>query len=1231
MKHISIDNLFLFCLLLSVTVFTALSQEKATTYYVLPNNATSTDCPTKSGECHTLSYYASTPYFASNSIFVLLKGEHLLEWEFALEGFDSIFFGAPDDIKWNEGPNEFTMQSPVTVRCTNDSFNAFYITLTRLVIFARMTITGCHSAVAIQNVSYLYMDYMSIQNSTYYGLVGDFAYGTNNLYSAISCTIYKTSFYQNCIRPPIIATNNTYERCSHMLLGSDQHHDIIFFNISHSNFTFGVNQYASVNLFLIEINPSSINNGKHIIAIFNCMFVNNTVNNCGGLFFNVVSAYTRQWITVFNSAFMYNRVINTTTDYTENYIKSSGGLCFSSLMHEGIIIVNGSSFIGNIGGGASVYIIGNGSQYSSVMISNCVFSENVGDFGAGFSIVADKFSFVWIVNVSVVYNKNTEISTGLQYSAVLFLCTSRGQVLAINNIVISHNNMTGLLIVSCTVHFIKTTSTVSHNTSPNNGGGIWVDRNSFVKSLYPGKLLLAHNKAQHYGGAIYSESDPFTYQLQQVTIRSKFGCPISGIIAVYVNNTAALGGHDVYGGQFYHCFSTWRTNITDIESIEAINCSSSRWLVFANISAPLSSYISSAPFGVCLCEESVKPSCNVRSIWRQVYPGSVLSLSLVTVGMCGGISPGQLTINEYNINVTLGSSNQMTLPWVCKTFTYKLNQVESLVGYFSIKTGNYELRNASIVIRVQFLDCPPGLTLTDSGTCDCNSIISSISNLMCNVSWVGTPIRRSGSIWLAYNAAYNCSILNDVCPFDYCNSSSIYLSLDDPDTQCALNRSGVLCGGCQPGLSLMLGSNKCQYCSSKYLSLLIGFIMAGIVLVAFLLVCNLTVSVGSINGLLFYANIVKLNEVALFPNGASMPVLSQFIAWINLDLGIETCFFNGLDGYWKTWLQFIFPVYIWLLVGAIIIGSYYSGRLSRIFGNNTVPVLATLILMSYSKLLRTITNALMISNIKCKDNNRRVWSVDANIDYLNHKHMILFGVSVAFLMVGLLYGGMIFSIQWLQKCTGRYCRSSRDPIVKLKPLVDSYTGPYKDRYRYWTGLLVFIRVILTALFSYTTQTKPEINNYIIVFLCVLLIRIAAKGVYRNAALNNLEFFHYFNLLCISILNALSHQEQWTNESLYFTTASISFSMILFIGTVFIHIYIKLENKYGRPKCLKSKFLSNNEEEYRVDDYHRLMEEEEYGDDSDREGSPPRIIQRRESMIFDFHIEKQEKKVESTLI
>ena len=39
----------------------------------------------------------------------------------------------------------------------------------------------------------------------------------------------------------------------------------------------------------------------------------------------------------------------------------------------------------------------------------------------------------------------------------------------------------------------------------------------------------------------------------------------------------------------------------------------------------------------------------------------------------------------------------------------------------------------------------------------------------------------------------------------------------------------------------------------------------------------------------------------------------------HLDLGIETCFYDGMDAYVKTWLQFVFPIYIWGVIGLIIV------------------------------------------------------------------------------------------------------------------------------------------------------------------------------------------------------------------------------------------------------------------------------------------------------------------------
>ena len=92
-----------------------------------------------------------------------------------------------------------------------------------------------------------------------------------------------------------------------------------------------------------------------------------------------------------------------------------------------------------------------------------------------------------------------------------------------------------------------------------------------------------------------------------------------------------------------------------------------------------------------------------------------------------------------------------------------------------------------------------------------------------------------------------------------------------------------------------------------YLSLVLPFAVAGLGLVALLMVLNLTVSVGTINGLIFYASIIQISEsTGIFFFHWSIPVLSQFIAWLNLDLGIETCFYKEMTGYQKVWLQLFF-------------------------------------------------------------------------------------------------------------------------------------------------------------------------------------------------------------------------------------------------------------------------------------------------------------------------------------
>ena len=167
------------------------------------------------------------------------------------------------------------------------------------------------------------------------------------------------------------------------------------------------------------------------------------------------------------------------------------------------------------------------------------------------------------------------------------------------------------------------------------------------------------------------------------------------------------------------------------------------------------------------------------------------------------------------------------------------------------------------------------------------------------------------------------------CPFDCCLSISPPVYLNKPsgtDSQCAFKRSSLLCGSYQPGLSLSLGSSRCLPCPSYWPALLvtitIAAILAGIALVALLLILNMTVAVGTLNGLIFYANVVYANKniLLLFQETNFAMIL---ISWLNLDLGIDTCYFPGMDTYIKTWLYLAFPAYVILLVILVIIISSY--------------------------------------------------------------------------------------------------------------------------------------------------------------------------------------------------------------------------------------------------------------------------------------------------------------------
>ena len=615
------------------------------------------------------------------------------------------------------------------------------------------------------------------------------------------------------------------------------------------------------------------------------------------------------------------------------------------------------------------------------------------------------------------------------------------------------------------------------------------------------------------------------------------------------------------------------------------------------------SSMSSDPIMVCFCNNSNLPDCSDRTPRHiQTYPGLEINTTIATVGYYGGTSPGVVHVSAQHAKLLhFYGQNETTNCFQLHIFLQNTSSTTALVD-IKVEGG---LKYWGLSLTVDILECPIGFVAVDQTSglqqCHCERLLTD-NHVQCNVSLEPYKFLRSGNSWFAYiNNTQQCVTGTINCPFGYCNRSNVSFDIMAPDRQCLGNRTGILCGQCQSHHSIMLGSNRCGTCSNWYLFLLPVFALAGIVLVAVLMFLNSSVSTGTINGLLFYANMVKLNETFFFPNG-SIPVVSQFISWLNLDLGIEVCFFDGLDGYWNTWLQFAFPAYLFLLMGGIIVGCHYSVWLCRLCGSHAVPALATLFLMSYTKIILTVTNALSMSQLPCNDSILTVWSVDGNIEYGSVKHLILLVVSCGVVVIGLTYPVLVLCAPLLERFSHKCIPLHKwNPVAKFKPLLDAYGGPYKDKYRFWTGVTLMVRLTLTVTFSFTSGGLAVVNACIIITVVVGILTIWSftNGVYKSVYLSGLEVFYLLNIFLLSTVSLATVSLTLPNRQIA-TIISISLSF----GVCLITTLIQIKQIFDLKK-IKRRLGFKDQPEYNIISLPQVAGDED--DNRPPPGSPPSIV------------------------
>ena len=232
-----------------------------------------------------------------------------------------------------------------------------------------------------------------------------------------------------------------------------------------------------------------------------------------------------------------------------------------------------------------------------------------------------------------------------------------------------------------------------------------------------------------------------------------------------------------------------------------------------------------------------------------------------------------------------------------------------------------------------------------------------------------------------------------------------------------------------------------------------------------------------------------------------------------------------------------------------------------------------MIQLSYTSLLQSVVVVLSCTQIQYHSSRNNssvfklVWLADPSIEYFRGKHIPLALVAVMFGVFILAYTLVLLCVQPLQRYSHFRCFSW---VARLKPLIDAYTAPHiiKDSCRWWEGLLLFLRLFLSVVFTTNIRNRVDVNLTAIttIVLIVLTISWSVSGIYKKIHLNALNSVSICNLAIISI--AVTNFSPLTHTAKYYrisTNTSVAVFALLSLMILGHGIYRRMKVWYTKYK------------------------------------------------------------------
>ena len=645
------------------------------------------------------------------------------------------------------------------------------------------------------------------------------------------------------------------------------------------------------------------------------------------------------------------------------------------------------------------------------------------------------------------------------------------------------------------------------------GGAISLSSSSLLM-LHNQHSVFINNRALTFGGAIFIDGS-----IRENTCGFQINGSLGGIQLIFTNNTAGLSGNAVYVNNLYNC--TMYTN----SKLQSPNLLPDHYSKIFRVSPP--DPLAIASFATCLstCQAEAnviqRHSCTLGSSGLPYYPrpGQTFQLSISVHDSVGQPAYANVFVKVLDANKRKRVSTTVML----------LNHKEEIYPIYRNMNNTLNFTLASTVpdaaatlqlvtdgevqhnVYIGLLRCPIGFSITDTGVCDCSTLLTGLhdNSIKCDINTL--TITLPASSWFGQLSEEGVEGFSLICPVNYCCAHCTF-NATLPDAMCRHNRTGVLCGRCPSNMSLTFGSNQCApLCSNYWLLTIVGYSVVGVVLVLVLFKLKLTISTGVLGGVIFFANMTVINEHDLcLADSLYVKPFTVFVSLLNLNLGFPLCFYSDMSMLAKIGLQFVFPVYLWLMVALMVVVSRYSTRVSNLIANQSVQVLATLVQLSFAKLLSTVTTIFVSADIRVSgSSSRSVWYYDGSVRYLEGTHLILFILCII-VSVGFILPYLVLSLgaSWLRKIRKSY---------RIRPLIDAHHGPYKDNSGHWFGVRQLILALAYGLYAGLRGSRPLLLLSLqIISLMVFCIVQAHIRPFKNVLVGLLDLWLLVLLLSLNV-------------------------------------------------------------------------------------------------------------------